>query len=188
MAHFQPMFALDFEGLISSKSELHRMREIHNGILLKSIPFDVRKSTIALFMAEVLYRLIGESEENRELFEFIWGSVEALDSLNEGVANFHLWFLANISHFLGFSPGNEYHEGDWFDMREGLYTDVMPLHDEACKPESAQLLGGAGRDCPITLATCRDADPACQLLLYPPRLNPPSRIHTYSTRGVLRCR
>lgn len=140
MAHFQPMFALDFEGLISSKSELHRMREIHNGILLKSIPFDVRKSTIALFMAEVLYRLIGESEENRELFEFIWGSVEALDALNEGVANFHLWFLANISHFLGFSPGNEYQDGDWFDMREGLYTDVMPLHDEVCKPESAQLL------------------------------------------------
>ena len=116
------------------------MREIHNGILLKSIPFDVRKSTIALFMAEVLYRLIGESEENRELFEFIWGSVEALDALEEGVANFHLWFLANISHFLGFSPGNEYHEGDWFDMREGLYTDIMPLHDEACKPEPARLL------------------------------------------------
>ncbi|MBQ7855594.1 MAG: DNA repair protein RecO [Alistipes sp.] len=140
MAHFQPMFALDFEGLTSSKSELHRMREIHNGILLRSTPYDVRKSTIALFMAEVLYRLIGESEENPELFEFVWGSVEALDMLEEGVANFHLWFLANISRFLGFSPGNEYQAGCWFDMREGLFTQIMPLHDEVCPPEAAHLL------------------------------------------------
>ena len=139
-ALLQPMFAVEFEGLESSKMDMHRFRELRSGIVLQSTPFDVRKSTIALFMAEVLYRLIRESEPNESLFNFVWGSIEALDAMDEGVANFHLWFLANISHFLGFSPGNEYQEGDWFDMREGLYTDVMPLHDEVCKPESAQLL------------------------------------------------
>ena len=71
MALFQPMFALEFEGLESPKMEMHRMREIRNGILLSSIPYDVRKSTIALFMAEVLYRLVGESEPNAELFDFV---------------------------------------------------------------------------------------------------------------------
>ena len=126
LAHFQPMFALEFEGLVSPKSELHRMRDTRNGILLRSMPYDVRKSTIALFMAEVLYRLIGESEANPHLFDFVWGSVEALDALEEGVSNFHLWFLANISRFLGFSPGNEYTPNAWFDMREGLFTEVMP--------------------------------------------------------------
>ena len=134
LAHFQPMFALEFEGLVSPKSELHRMRDTRNGILLRSIPYDVRKSTIALFMAEVLYRLIGESEANPHLFNFVWGSVEALDALEEGVSNFHLWFLANISRFLGFSPGNEYTPNAWFDMREGLFTEVMPLHDAVIAP------------------------------------------------------
>ena len=119
---FQPMFAVEFEGLESSRMDLHRFKEVHSGIILQSIPFDVRKSTVALFMAEVLYRLVRESEPDGQLFAFVWGSVEALDSIREGAANFHLWFLANLSRFLGFSPGNDYFEGALFDMREGMFV------------------------------------------------------------------
>ena len=140
MALFQPMFALEFEGLESSKMEMHRMREIRNGILLSSIPYDVRKSTIALFMAEVLYRLVGESEPNAELFDFVWGSVGALDTLERGTANFHLWFLANISSYLGFSPGNAYRPGDLFDLGEGLFTSGPSVSGRAMSPECAELL------------------------------------------------
>ena len=104
MALLQPMFAVEFEGLHSDKMSMHRMKDIVPGIVLQSTPFDVRKSTMALFMAEVLYRLIHESEPNEELFDFIWGSVAALDAMGEGVANFHLWFMANLSRPLGFSP------------------------------------------------------------------------------------
>lgn len=140
LAHFQPMFALEFEGLVSDKSELHRLREVQSGVLLQSVPYDIRKSTIALFMAEVLYRLIGEQDINETFFNFVWGSIEALDALEQGVSNFHLWFLANISRFLGFAPGNEYIENGFFDMSEGLYCDVMPLHDRMFNREYARLL------------------------------------------------
>ena len=91
LALFQPMFAVEFEGLESSRMQMHRFREVRSGIVLQSLPFDVRKSTIALFMAEVLYRLVKECEPNQRLFDFVWGSVAALDALDEGVANFHLW-------------------------------------------------------------------------------------------------
>ena len=114
LALFQPMFAVEFEGLESSRMQMHRFREVRSGIVLQSLPFDVRKSTIALFMAEVLYRLVKECEPNQRLFDFVWGSVAALDALDEGVANFHLWFLTNLSRFLGFSPGNAYLPGAWF--------------------------------------------------------------------------
>ena len=124
-ALFQPMFALEFEGLESPKMEMHRLGEVHAGIVLQSIPFDVKKSAIALFMAEVLYRLVKEYEPNQRLFDFVWGSVAALDALDEGVANFHLWFLANLSRLLGFRPGNDYTPGAWFDIREGLYTPCL---------------------------------------------------------------
>ena len=99
LALFQPMFAVEFEGLESSRMQMHRFREVRSGIVLQSLPFDVRKSTIALFMAEVLYRLVKECEPNQRLFDFVWGSVAALDALDEGVANFHLWFLTNLSRF-----------------------------------------------------------------------------------------
>ncbi len=140
MALFQPLFVLSFEGLNSSHSDLHRMREVQNDIVFKSLPYDIRKSTIALFMAEVLYRLVGESEANGPMFDFVYNSVRALDEIEEGVANFHLWFLANLSRYLGYFPGNEYSKGWWFDMREGLFVRDMPLHDHTMNAEEAELL------------------------------------------------
>lgn len=140
LALFQPMFAVEFEGLESSRMQMHRFREVRSGIVLQSLPFDVRKSTIALFMAEVLYRLVKECEPNQRLFDFVWGSVAALDALDEGVANFHLWFLANLSRFLGFCPGNDYSAGDWFDIREGLYTKTRPQHVSFMTQECTRIL------------------------------------------------
>lgn len=140
LALFQPMFAVEFEGLESPRQQMDRFREVRSGLVLQSMPFDVRKSTVALFMAEVLYRLVRESEANEPLFDFVWGSVEALDSLQEGVANFHLWFLANLSRFLGFFPGNDYASGDWFDFREGLYTKARPEHVGCMTQENARML------------------------------------------------
>ncbi len=122
MALMQPMFALEFEGFVSSRMSMHRMKDVHSGIVLQSIPFDVRKSTMALFMAETLYRLVKESEPNGSLFDFVWGSVAALDAVEEGVANFHLWFLANLSRPLGFSPDNDYSTGAWLDIRDGRFV------------------------------------------------------------------
>lgn len=140
LALFQPMFPVEFEGWTSPRMELHRFREVRAGMVLQSLPFDVRKSAISLFMAEVLYRLIRECEPNEALFDFVWGSVEALDGLDEGVANFHLWFLANLSRLLGFSPGNDYCKGDWFDVKEGLYTPRSPSSNEVMSRENTLFL------------------------------------------------
>ena len=139
-ALLQPMFAVEFEGLESAKMDMHRFRELRSGIVLQSTPFDLRKSTIALFMAEVLYRLVRESEPNEALFDFVWGSVEALDAMEEGVANFHLWFLANLSRFLGFSPAGEYRSGAMFDMREGAFTMNPSGHSAVMDAPNAEIL------------------------------------------------
>ena len=141
LALFQPMFPLEFEGLEpSSAQQMHRFRETRSAWALQGIPFDIRKSTMALFMAEVLYRLVRESEPNEALFDFVWGSVGALDAMQEGVANFHLWFLANLCRLMGFSPGNGYASGDWFDVREGLYVAARPTHTSVLSQQNARTL------------------------------------------------
>lgn len=147
-ALFQPMFLLEFEGYESSKMQMHRMRDVRTAVTMTSVPFDVRKSTISLFMAEVLYRLVKEAEANSPLFGFVWDSVAALDAMGEGraatnatgdsvvnsnaggdgVANFHLWFLVMLSSHLGFYPGNEFVPGSWFDIQNGIFTPIMPSH------------------------------------------------------------
>lgn len=141
LALFQPMFPVEFEGLESSRQQMHRFKEVQGGFVLQSLPFDVRKSTMALFMAEVLYRLVREYDEpNQALFDFVWNCVGALDSMDEGVANFHLWFLTNLSRFLGFSPGNAYLPGAWFDIREGSFTPLRPPHGEVLSADDARIL------------------------------------------------
>lgn len=127
-ALLQPMFVLEYEGYESAKMQMHRMRDVRAAMPLTSLPFDVRKSTIALFMAEVIYRLVKEAEPNGPLFGFVCDSVAALDAMQEGIANFHLWFLVMLSSYLGFYPGNEYIAGSWFDIKEGVFTSVMPSH------------------------------------------------------------
>lgn len=137
---FQPLFALEFEGLISPKSDLHRFKEVQSSFPLQSIPYDVRRSTVALFIAEVIYRLVKESEPNPELFDFVWGSLIALDTIEEGVANFHLWFLANLSRLLGFYPDGEFQKGAWLDIVEGEYTPLRPAHSMVIEPELAEIM------------------------------------------------
>lgn len=136
----QPMFLLEFEGISTAHSQMDRMKDVRMGYPLRSLPFDVRKSTIALFMAEVLYRLIKEVEPNSPLFDFVKNSVVALDAMEDGVANFHLWFLVQMSAFLGFYPANEYSDGDFFDIVEGSFCPVAPSHNMVVNRENARLM------------------------------------------------
>ncbi len=141
-ALLQPMFLVEFEGLSSHRAEMHRFRELRSGVALRSVPFDVRKSTVALFMAEMLYRLVREVEANSPLFDFVWGAVCALDGLEDAAAtaNFHLWFMVGLARHLGFYPLGEWAPGWWFDIREGLFTALEP-RGPGFSRENAELLG-----------------------------------------------
>ena len=140
-ALFQPLFPLEFVGLESSRSDLHRMKEVRSAFAMKGIPFDVRKSAISLFVAEVLYRVAREIEADSPLFDFVFDSVAELDALEDGIANFHLWFLVQLSRYLGFFPGNEFTPGSWFDIEEGLFTPIRPRHPLYMNNENSQMLG-----------------------------------------------
>lgn len=141
LALFQPVFPVEFEGLEPAQStQMHRFKEVRSGFLLRGIPFDVRKSTMAMFMAEVIYRLVKESEQNEPLFDFVWRSVEALDTMEAGVANFHLWFLTHLSRLLGFYPSGDFLPGSYFDIKEGEYCPIRPLHSLFIAPEEASLM------------------------------------------------
>ena len=139
-ALFQPMFLLEFEGVEQPHAEMHRMKEVRNLVPLSSVPFDVRKSTVSLFMAEVLYRLIREVEANEPLFDFICSAVQQLDRMETGVAtSFCSCAPVGLS---GVLSRNEYRDGGWSDIRSGLFCDAMPQHCTCMGPASARLLGG----------------------------------------------
>ena len=106
IALFQPLTLLDLVVYHDTKKEVHRISEIKCHHPFRTLPFDVRKSSIALFLNELLNKTLKEQEANQPLFDFLFVSILLLDELPNGYENFHLIFLVKFSFFLGFSPQN----------------------------------------------------------------------------------
>lgn len=139
-ALFQPMFLVDLVALESSHTQIDRIKEASLAMPLQSIPFDVRKSTVALFMAELLYKVAREVEPASPLFDYVYGSVVALDTMEEGVFNFHLWFMVGLCRHLGFFPAGEWSEGCVFDIENGCFSSEPPRSGLFFNPDNTLLL------------------------------------------------
>ena len=111
------------------KSNIQNIKEIKPNIQLQSIPFEITKGAIAIFVNEVLYNSVKEEEANPGLFKFIFESVKLLDETKTKYVNFHLLFMIKLTKFLGFFPrGNYSSSKTFFDMEEGVFCDNKPMH------------------------------------------------------------
>jgi len=103
IALFQPLTLLDLVVYHKNKADtLHRISEIKCRIPFHSLPFEVVKSSLGLFLTEILIKSLREEEENVPLFEFLEDAVLYLDNAGEHYENFHIHFLAQLAFFLGF--------------------------------------------------------------------------------------
>ena len=108
---------------------LHRVNELSASPQLSTIPYDIVKSALAIFIAEVLHRSIQEEEPNLELFNFLHHSIELLDNSNKDCSKFHLSLMMQLSRYLGFYPRDGYNsEAIFFDLQEGIYIAQHPSH------------------------------------------------------------
>lgn len=125
----QPLFLLDMEVYHKTKRDLQRVKEIQNAFVFSSLPYDIKKSTLAIFIAEILYKTIQEHEANSELFEYLFNSIQVLDLKEKGISNFHIYFLIHLTKFLGFYPDNNYSVTNcYFDLKAGNFVQVKPMH------------------------------------------------------------
>lgn len=138
---FHPLFLLDIEAYHNPKSDIQRLKEFQLEVPLQSIPFTLGKSSLALFISELLYKVIREEEPNTELFSFLYHSILMLDELDDGIANFHLHFLAQLSKYLGFYPNTARQEdAAYFDIKTGEFSPLRPRHPMFFSTENTQLL------------------------------------------------
>ena len=103
---FQPLFILDFEVYHKDSREIQLVKEVTRAVPLNSIPFDITKSTQAIFMAEVLYRVVREQEPNPMLANFLINTIQYMDTMEEASPDFHIVFMFQLSRHLGFYPQN----------------------------------------------------------------------------------
>jgi len=128
---FQPLYLLDIEMYYKAGKEIHRLKNARIANPYSTIPFDIRKSTQVLFLAEVLYKCLREEEANQELFEFIYHSMIWLDLTDSGISNFHIWFLFRLTRYLGIYPSEENSLiSNFFDLQSARFVSHEPVHNQ----------------------------------------------------------
>ncbi|MDN5288530.1 MAG: recO [Mucilaginibacter sp.] len=123
----QPLHLLDLVVYHKNTGSVQRIAELKNSPVLQTVPYDVIKSCVAIFLNEVLYKAIKQQSADENLFDFVFNAIEWLDHQTGSVTNFHLLFLTQLTRYLGFYPdrflaGN----ADYFDMKNGTFSKYKP--------------------------------------------------------------
>ena len=105
VAAFHPLSLLDIVSSASPKSSLAYLREWEPVRPLHAIRSDRAKSSVAMFLSEVLYRSFTNELSDPQFFDWLCEAVCALETAEGSIANFHLWFLVSYAVQMGFMPG-----------------------------------------------------------------------------------
>lgn len=121
IAYFQPFSILEIEAIHKNKGTLENFKEIKTAVPFQSIHTDIIKSTIVMFLSEMLHYSIQEEEKNEPLFIFLETALTWLDHHDE-ISNFHLILLLETTKYLGFYPDISEIDLPFFEMNEGVFT------------------------------------------------------------------
>lgn len=134
-AFLQPLSIVEMDVYHFPGKDIQRIKDIRMGYLFSRIPFDPVKNSLALFLAEILFRTLRQTEADDNLFLFLENSIQQLDCGEEGIPNFHLVFMIKLSRYLGFEPRLEEKNGKYFDLMNGVFLNEKPLHVHFLLPE-----------------------------------------------------
>lgn len=140
MNMLQPLHLVEMVVYHKTNTSIQRVSELRPAVIFRSIPYDIIKSTITMFLNEVLYKSIRQQHTDEQLFDFIFNSISWFDETGDLPVNFHLAFLLKLSRFLGFAPSTEHrHDQVFFDLQEGAFSSLYPLHPHFLNKEDALL-------------------------------------------------
>lgn len=127
IAYFQPLTILEIEALHKNKGTLENIKEVKISQPFSTVSTNVYKSTIVIFISEILNSCIQEEEKNEALFLFLENALIWLDNHNE-ISNFHLILLIEITKFLGFYPDISNINLPFFDLNDGVFSTYSSIN------------------------------------------------------------
>jgi len=140
MNMLQPLHLVDMVVYHKNNQGIQRVSELRPSPVFSSIPYDIIKSTVTIFLNEVLYKSIRQQMTDENLFDFIFSAISWFDESKEVNINFHLAFLLKLSRFLGFAPNMQTKsDQSFFDLQEGEFRTLPPSHRNFLDKEDAAL-------------------------------------------------
>ncbi len=102
---------------------LQRIKEMHLEYVYGTLPFDIVKSSVALFLTEMVKRSVQASDTNEEIYRFVKQRFVALDRMSATPPNFHIIFLLELSSLLGIGIQNNHAPNrPHFNLKEGAFS------------------------------------------------------------------
>lgn len=130
-ASLLPLTIIEAIVYIRETREVQKISDVKICAPFHSIHSDIRKTSIVLFLADILHRTIKEESPNKKLFEYLVHSLLVFDIKNEGINSFHLFFLIHLTKHLGFFPSGNYSaHTPVFNLPEGNFQQDFPIHPE----------------------------------------------------------
>lgn len=124
IAYYQSLSQLFIDEKYKQNQSLQYITEVKTSFVYKTLHTNVLKSSVAMFIAEVLTSVLKEEEQNSTLFDYIELSLQWLDT-ESNFSNFHLLFLLELTKYLGFYPENKFNDNSIFNLQTGAFENNL---------------------------------------------------------------
>ncbi|MFT3949326.1 MAG: DNA repair protein RecO [Agriterribacter sp.] len=127
---FQPASILDMEVYHNELKNLQRIKEAKWHYLFQQVFFNVYKNAVAMFITELLQKVLKQPENNPDLYAFIEDAYIQLDSVDAKITvNYPGFFAIHLSAFLGSGIQDNYStQNPILDLQEGRFVKEIPPH------------------------------------------------------------
>lgn len=119
-AFFQLLNILDLETNYNPNRSIQYIKDLKVKYNFTSLHTNIYKSSVVMFLSEILSNIIHIETKDMELFDFIEKSLIWYDK-SEDSSTFYLIFLMKITHYLGFYPDCTNMSYNYFNLEEGLF-------------------------------------------------------------------
>ncbi len=137
-AVFEPMAHIEITANHTPNKQIQQLKEAHLHFIAPETRTDMRRRTVSLFLAEILYRTLLHPMADEPLFAWLVEQIQALEQTAEP-ENLHLHFLLGLTEFLGITPMLD-ESGVILDMHSGELVSYKPLHSDYFSQEETDYL------------------------------------------------
>jgi DNA repair protein RecO (recombination protein O) len=121
-AMFQSGMLLDIIMYYQENKSFKTIKEYKASYVYNTAFYDIRKSSVLMFLLEVLERCIHDDHEDDKLFLFVSSSLMNFDK-EAFTPDFHIYFLLEFMKHLGIFPSGQCTQGTpYFSIKEGEFV------------------------------------------------------------------
>jgi len=119
-AYFQPLSQIQVVFNYTKNRNLYHIKEVSSNKLYSTLHTHIYKSTVVIFLSEILNSCIIEEEGNIAMYSYLETSLVWFDTISTATS-FHLLFLLKLTKYLGFYPDKRNINFNYFNLEEGCF-------------------------------------------------------------------